>query len=323
METNQISIQVSSGNMYVGDLETVETGNRFFDFLENEIDETKKLILTVLRLKGSVAKFVDEFLVSMDTKEQWELHVAVKKYSTFLVLCYNRSYLTLDSENPILLRHSKPTTDDVLIETMNENNWHQFLSDSIRDALDNPQVVDKNRRLHLERQWIRNIFTRLNKCFRIYAMFFEELASTYKELVFSDASNNRIKTYKFAKTPFRSFGSMQDKILYEELYFKVAEKYFGTGKTTLSVSPKNLQEIRPPSHLDSSTTLPRSSSPRVLGHACEMDANIFFHNATFQESVERSESSKLVITNALEEFLFNCSAKVMKSDKDLLVFEQM
>ena len=154
-------------------------------------------------------------------------------------------------------------------------------------------------------------------------LFFEELASTYKELVFSDASNNRIKTYKFAETPFRSFGSMQDKILYEELYFKVAEKYFGTGKTTLSVSPKNLQEIRPPSHLDSSTNLPRSSSLRVLGHACEMDANIFFHNATFQESVERSESSKLVITNALEEFLFKCSAKVMKSDKDLLVFEQM
>ena len=54
-----------------------------------------------------------------------------------------------------------------------------------------------------------------------------------------------------------------------------------------------------------------------------MDANIFFHNATFQESVERSEPSKLVITNALEEFLLNCSAKVLKSDKDLLVFEQM
>ena len=53
---------------------------------------------------------------------------------------------------------------------------------------------------------------------------------------------------------------MQDKVLYEELYFKVIEKYFDTGKTPLSVLPKNLQEIRPPSHLDSSTTVPRSSS---------------------------------------------------------------
>ena len=177
METNQIYIHVSSGNIYVGGLETGETGNRFFDFLKNQIDETKKLILTVLMFKSSVVEFVDEFLVSMDTKEQWESHVTVKKYSTFLVLCYNRSYLTLGSENPIRLRH-KPTADDVLIETMNENNWHQFLSDSIRSALDNPQVVDKNKRLHLQGQWIRNVFTRLNKCFRIYAVFFEELAST-------------------------------------------------------------------------------------------------------------------------------------------------
>ena len=43
----------------------------------------------------------------------------------------------------------------------------------------------------------------------------------------------------------------------------------------------------------------------------------------FQKSVERSESSKLVITNALEELLFNCSAKVLRNNKDLLVFEQM
>ena len=49
----------------------------------------------------------------------------------------------------------------------------------------------------------------------------------------------------------------------------------------------------------------------------------FFIKQLFQESAERSASSKLVITNALEELLFNCSAKVLKSDKDLLVFEQM
>ena len=49
----------------------------------------------------------------------------------------------------------------------------------------------------------------------------------------------------------------------------------------------------------------------------------FFIMQLFQESVERSESCKLAITNALEELLFNCSAKVLKSDKDLLVFEQM
>ena len=171
MEANQISIHVRSGNIYVGDLETGGTGDSIFDFEENQMDETKKLILTVLRLKGSIAEFVDEFLVLMDTEEQWKLDAAVNRYFKFFVACYNRSYLTLNGENLILLRHSKATTDDVMIETMNENNWHQFLSDSIRHALDNPQAADENRRLHLEGQWIRNIFTRLNKYFRIYAVF--------------------------------------------------------------------------------------------------------------------------------------------------------
>ena len=153
------------------------------------------------------------------------------------------------------MRHRKSTIDDVMIETMNENNWHRFLSDSIRGALDNPQAADENGCLHLVGQWIKNIFTTNIFSFRIYAMFFQELASTYKELLFSGTGNNRIKTYKFAEIPFKSFGSMQDEVSYEELYFKIAEKYFGTGKTPLSASPKNLPVIRPPSHLDSSTTL--------------------------------------------------------------------
>ena len=60
------------------------------------MDKTKRLIVTALRFKSFVAEFVDKFLVSVDTQEQWELDVAVNKYSKFLVACYNRSYLTLN-----------------------------------------------------------------------------------------------------------------------------------------------------------------------------------------------------------------------------------
>ena len=76
---------------------------------------------------------------------------------------------------------------------------------------------------------------------------------------------------------------MQDEVLYKELYFKTAEKYFDTGKTPLSASPKNLPEIRPPSHLDLSTTLPSFSSLyREFSYTpAKMDANIFLHNAIF------------------------------------------
>ena len=45
------------------------------------MDKTKRLILTALRFKSFVAEFVDKFLVSVDTQEQWELDVAVNKYS--------------------------------------------------------------------------------------------------------------------------------------------------------------------------------------------------------------------------------------------------
>ena len=245
----------------------------------------------------------------MDTEEQWEVDVVVNKYCRFLVASYNRSYLSLNGENPILLRQSKATTDDVMTETMNENNWHNFLSDCIRGALDNSQAADENGLLHLEGQWIRNIFTRLNKCFRIYAMIFEELASTYKELLFSGAGNNRVKTDKSAEIPFKSFGSMQDEVSYEELYFKMAKKYFSMGKTPLSASPKNLPEIRPHSHLDSSTTLPNFSSlyRQFSDTPVKWMLISFFIMQVFQESVERSKSSKPVITNAFEELLFNYS----------------
>ena len=53
-------------------------------------------------------------------------------------------------------------------------------------------------------------------------MFFEELVSTYKKLLFSGAGKNGIKTYKFAEILFNSFDSMQDEVLNKELYFKMA-----------------------------------------------------------------------------------------------------
>ena len=121
--------------------------------------------VTVLRFKGTIGEFVDDFLVLMDTEEQWDLDVAVNKYPKFLVACYNRLYHTLNGENPIPSRHSKATTGDLMVKHMSENNWHQFLSDFIRGALDNPQAADQNGHLNIDVQWIRNIFRRLHNCF--------------------------------------------------------------------------------------------------------------------------------------------------------------
>ena len=86
----------------------------------------------------------------------------------------------------------------------------------------------------------------------------------------------------------------------------MAGKFFGTSKTPLSASPKNLPEIRPPSRLALSTTVPSVSSlnRKFLGTPAKWMLTSFFIMQLFQESVERSESSKLIITNTLEELLF-------------------
>ena len=120
---NEISIHVNSSNIYVGDLENGEMRDSIYGFLQNQVDETKILILTGLRFKGAIGEFVDGFLVLMDTERQWELDVAINKYFKFLVACYNRSYRTFNNENPVLLRYSKAAADNLMIETMNENNF--------------------------------------------------------------------------------------------------------------------------------------------------------------------------------------------------------
>ena len=64
----------------------------------------------------------------------------------------------MSDEHPILIRHSKAPTDDVMIQTMNENNWLEFLSDSISGTLENSQAANKKSCISKEGQWIRNIF---------------------------------------------------------------------------------------------------------------------------------------------------------------------
>lgn len=180
----------------------------------------------------------------------------------------------MSDEHPILIRHSKAPTDDVMIQTMNENNWLEFLSDSISGTLENSQAANKKSCISKEGQWIRNIFRRLNKYFRVYSMLFEELATTEKKLLFIGAGNNRIKAYKFAEISFKNFASMEDAVSYEKLYFKMAEKYFATGKTPFLVPPQNLPEIKPVS-LPNFSNLYREFSDTPFG---------IFHDATFSGS---------------------------------------
>lgn len=119
MEANQISIHILSSDISVGD---VDTGESICDFLENQMDKRKNLVSSFLRFKGKIGEFVDDFLHSFDSREQWELIAAAVKYPKFFVVTYNKQFYTMSGEDPILIRHSKATTEDVMIKAMNENN---------------------------------------------------------------------------------------------------------------------------------------------------------------------------------------------------------
>ena len=67
MEANHISVHILSGNISVGDVDTSES---IYNFLENQVDESKKLVSSVLRFEGTIGEFADDFLESFDSEEQ-------------------------------------------------------------------------------------------------------------------------------------------------------------------------------------------------------------------------------------------------------------
>ena len=62
---------MNSGNFLVGE---TDVGESIYDFLQLQMDETKKLIKTVLRCSGSVKGFADIYLdFEVGNEEKWEL----------------------------------------------------------------------------------------------------------------------------------------------------------------------------------------------------------------------------------------------------------
>ena len=126
-----------------------------------------------------------------------------------MVASYNNQYLTLSGKDPILVRHCKASRDNLLIETMNENNWHEFLYESIRGSFSDDE---------LNNDWISNIFKNLIICFKSYETVFKDIAYFYQKLLLSRAQNNIIKVYKFIAVQFTNIHGLEKAIHYEELF---------------------------------------------------------------------------------------------------------
>ena len=101
MKENKLKIHADSGEILENNRETRE---KFYKFLRFQLDESKKIIHTILRYSRGLKGFKDHLSNMIDTEEQWKFDIGAFIYSKFFVACYNSSIgLTL----PIYLKHTR------------------------------------------------------------------------------------------------------------------------------------------------------------------------------------------------------------------------
>ena len=183
-----------------------------------------------------------------------------------------------------------------MLETINENNWHEFLNSSIEDTLQGAARIDN--------QWIKNILKNLDSCFKEYWEVFEDIAQAYFKLLVSEPEKN-IQILRFLNITAKNVRDIVDVLGYENLFFKSADKFFQTGRTPLNNSGRTLPKINTPDHLDRATTLPAFSPLFKIYHNTDVRWILpaFFVGQLFPEIAEESLQSKMRIVNMLEELL--------------------
>ena len=215
VEGNDITIHVESGEYLVGEL---ETGESLYDFLALQTDEDKKVIKTILRYSGSLKSFTEDFMQSaLGTEEKWLLDSDVFVYSRYLVANHNSGYLVKKGQEPIYCRHSRAMGDDVMLKSMNENNWHDFLYNAIEGALTNNRSV--------QNKFVDNIFKNLDICFRNYKLMFEDVGVNYYQLLLTSSRDNVIRVLKFIDATLRNIKDFVEVVGAQQLFHMCVQKF--------------------------------------------------------------------------------------------------
>ena len=295
LQSNRLSIHTESGEILLDDRETDEN---FYEFLELQMNENKRLITTALRFSGSLKAFFENYLTAdIGTKEQWELDTRAFICLKFLVANYNSGYLIFNGKDPVYCKYTRAAEDDDMFETMNEINWHEFLNSSIEGALQGAAGNDN--------QWIKNIFKNLDSCFKEYREIFEDIVQACFKLLVSGPEKNIIRVLSFLDIPAKNLRDTIDILGYENLFFKCADKFFQTGRTSLNNSGRTLSKINPLDHLDCATSLPAFYPLFKIYRKTETGWMLaaFFIGQFFQEIAEEFPQSKMLIVNMLVELL--------------------
>ena len=227
MEGNDIIIQVESGEYLVREL---GTGESLYDFFALQTDEDKKVIRTILRYSGSLKSFTEDYMQSaLGTEENWLLDSEVFVYSKYLVANHNSNYLFMRGQEPIYCRHSKATEDDVMLKSMNENNWHDFLDNAIEGPLTNNRSVQND--------FVDNIFENLNICFCDYKLIFEDVVVNYYQLLLTSSRDNIICLLKFIDASLRNIKDFVEVVEAQQLFHMWVQKFIQTDRTPRELYP--------------------------------------------------------------------------------------
>ena len=201
------------------------------------MDESKRTKETVIRYSGPIEGFIKNYLgTEIDTEEQWELDTAVFVYSKFFVANYNSGHIafTASGLGPIYCKHTKAAKDDDLLETMNENNWHEFLNGCILNTLGG--ICGR------ENQWLKNITVNLERCIYHYKYAFGEIAHLYHRLLERGSTENMIWLFRYLNIPTKNMKEILEKLGLIKLYFRCVHKFIETRKTPLAILEERCQK---------------------------------------------------------------------------------
>ena len=217
----------------------------------------------------------------------------------------------------VYCKHSTAAKDDNLLESMKENNWHEFLNGSILST--SGGICGR------ENLWLKNTTGNLEWRIDHYKYAFDEMAHLYHRLLERGPIENMNRLFRHLNICTKNMKETMEKLGYIKLYFRCVDKFIETGKTPLSNSGRALSKINPPGHLHKDIRLPVFSQlyHKYREPSASFMLSAFFMGHLFNEihngGLERDE----VTVPMLEEMLVNCSARALKSNpKDFEVMFQ-
>ena len=100
---------------------------------------------------------------------------------------------TASGPGPICCKYTKAAKDDDLLETMNQNNWDEFLNGFILSTLGG--IPGR------ENQWLKNITVNLEQCIYHFKYNFYKVAHLYHRLLERGPIENMISLFRHLNIP--------------------------------------------------------------------------------------------------------------------------